>query len=248
MSETENLAYEAIDREFANESAATRRKFVGGAAATLGGMGLLGATGVGTAIAKSAGKADPQNVLNVAATAEVLATIVNTVGAERVALDAVTKANVEAAAFQELDHYKVLRSIGARPATKKIWVPDAVFASSTGLLTTLVAGDQIFVNAYLIGTTTFAAKGDPTSARYAAEIMGVESVHRALALQSLGQLGNDRAFAKYKFTNINHAVVLLTEAGFGFGTEGAAPGAFYDFDEVKKRTPAPSGVNTLKPA
>jgi hypothetical protein len=247
VTQTENLAYEAIDREFAAESANTRRKFVGGAAAALGGMGLLGATGAGTAIAKSAGKANPQNILNIAATAEVLATIVNTVGAERVALDSVTKANVEAAAFQELDHYKVLRSIGGRPATKKIWVPDAVFSSSTGLLSTLVIGDQVFVNAYLIATTSFANKGDAISARYAAEIMGVESVHRALALQSLGQLGNDRAFAKYKFTNINHAPVFLQKKGFGFGKEGAKPGAFYDFDEVKRRTPSPSGVNSLKP-
>jgi hypothetical protein len=53
---------------------------------------------------------------------------------------------------------------------------------------------------------------------------------------------------KYKFTGINHAVKLLLAAGFGFGKEGSAPGTFYDFDEVKKRTPAPSGVNTLKPA
>ena len=110
-----------------------------------------------------------------------------------------------------------------------------------------MTGDQIFVNAYLIGTTSFAKRGDATTARYTSEFMGVEAVHRALALQSLGQLGNDRAFMRYKFTNINAAVKLLLNAGFGFGKEGAAPGAFYDFDEVSKRTPAPSGVNTLKP-
>lgn len=246
MTQPENLAYEAIDNEFAEKSASTRRKFVGGAATTLGGMGLLGLTSTPSAVAAMS-KNDPQTILNVAATAEVLATIVNTVGAERVSLDAVTKANVEAAAYEELIHYKVLRSVGGRPATKKIWVPDAVFASSTGLLSTLVAGDQIFINAYLIGTTAFAEAGEAKFARYAAEFMGAEAVHRALALQSLGQLGNDRAFMKYKFTGINHAVKLLLKAGFGFGKEGAAPGAFYDFDEVEQRTPAPSGVNTLKP-
>jgi hypothetical protein len=77
--------------------------------------------------------------------------------------------------------------------------------------------------------------------------MGAEAVHRALALQSLGQLGNDRVFMKYKFTNINHAPVVLQKKGFGFGKEGSAPGSFFDFDEVKKRVPNVAGVNTFKP-
>jgi len=244
MTHAQNFAYEAIDNQYAAESASTRRKFVGGAAATLGGMGLLGFTALE---AKAAAKNDPQTILNVAATAEVLATIVNTVGGERVSLDAVTKANVEAAAYEELVHYKVLRSIGGRPATKKIWVPDAVFASSTGLLNTLVKGDQIFINAYLIGVTAFAEAGKAKFARFAAEFMGAEAVHRALAKQSLGQLGNDRAFMRYTFTGINAAVRNLQDAGIGFGKEGASPGAFYDFNEVQKRTPKPGAVNTLKP-
>lgn len=243
--EVQNLVNEGIEREFAHENANTRRKFVAGAGTAIGGMGLMGLTS--PAALASMKKADPTNILNIAATAEVLATIVNTVGAERVSLDTVTKANVQAAAYQELIHYKVLRSVGGRPAAKKIWVPDAVFASPEGLLSTLVAGDQIFVNAYLIGTTSFASRGDEVTARYTAEFMGVEAVHRALALQSLGQLGNDRAFMKYGFTNINAAVKALLAAGFGIGEEGSAPGAFYEFDEVKQRTPAPSGVNTLKP-
>ena len=52
---------------------------------------------------------------------------------------------------------------------------------------------------------------------------------------------------KYKFTNINHAPVVLQKKGFGFGKEGSAPGAFFDFDEVKRRVPNVSGVNTFKP-
>lgn len=246
MSNTENIAYEAIDQEFAAESASTRRKFVGGAAATLGSMGLLGLTASSPAMA-SMRKNDPQTILNVAATAEVLATIVNTVGGERVALGSVEQANIDAAAYEELIHYKALRSVGGRPATKKIWVPDAVFASQTGLLSTLVIGDQIFINAYLIGTTVFGDAGEGRIARQAAEFMGAEAVHRALAKQSLGQLGNDRAFMKYKFTGINAAPRILQQKGFGFGKEGAKPGAFYDFDDVEKRTPKPSAVNTLTP-
>ena len=247
MINPDNVAFEAIDREFADESASTRRKFVGGATATLGTMGLLGAAGPGTALAASAKRADPQNILNIAATAEVLATIVNTVGAEVVPLDSVTKRNVQAAAVEEFTHYKVLRSLGARPATKKIWVPSAAVASPTNFLSTLVIGDQVFITAYLIGVKSFGSRGDGKAAQFAAQTMGAEAVHRALALQSLGQLGNDRVFMKTTFNNINDAPKKLEAKGFGFGKEGSAPGAFFDFDEVKRRVPNVSGVNTFKP-
>ncbi|MEX2196313.1 MAG: hypothetical protein WD844_13590 [Thermoleophilaceae bacterium] len=261
MTDGVNLAYETIDREHADKPAATRRQLVAGAAGVLGSMGLLSAL---PEIAKASHSVDPQELLNIAATAEVLATIVNTVGNERIQLDATTKANVEAAAREELIHYEVLTSsgVGGSELTKRIWVPDEVFASREGFLKTLVAGDQIFINAYLIGTTTFANDGNGRLARIAAEFMGAEAVHRALALQSLGVLGNDRAFMKYSqpeenrtdpffpkagFRRITTAVDYLKMAGFGFGEEGKTPGAFYEFDEVSRRTPNPEGVNTRSP-
>jgi len=244
MSEAVNLAYQAIDDDHADKSAATRRKFVAGAGAALGGMGLLGlSAGAEDAMAKN----DAQTILNVAASAEVLATIVNTVGAERVPLDAVTKLNVQAAAREELIHYKFLRKFGGRPASKRIWIPNAVFANKAGLLNTLVTGDQIFINAYLIGTTAFAKARSTKFARFTGEFMGAEAVHRALALQSLGKLGNDRVFMRYSFKRIETAVKQLKTAGFGFGEQGATPGAFYDFNSVAARTPDPAGVNTRRP-
>ena len=247
MTEAHNFAYEAIDNQFADESASTRRKFVGGAAATLGGMGLLGPLGGTAASAISLKKNTPEKILNVATTAEVLATIVNTVGFERLSFDAVTTKNIEAAAYEELIHYKVLRSLGGRPVSKKLWVPDAALASSTSFLQTIVQGDQIFISAYLLATTVFGQLGEGKLARFTAEFMGAEAVHRALAKQSLGQLGNDRAFMRAQFDTINDAVRNLEHNGFGFGKKGNAPGSFFDFDEVSKRTPKPAAVNTLKP-
>jgi hypothetical protein len=245
VSEHINDVYASIDRGFAGESASTRRKFVAGAAGTLGGLGLLSLPA--TALAKN----DAQTILNIAATAEVLATIVNTEGARKVKLDPVTKRNVLDAAYQELDHYKVLTgALGAKPATKKIWVPNAVFASKKNLLETLVVGDGVFVNAYQIGVTAFGNAGKGKYARYAAEIMGIESVHRALALQSLGKPGNDQAFASGStpyFTKIEHAVSLLEHAGFGFGKKGNGPGKFYEFDQVKKHTEHRHEVHHLSP-
>ena len=72
-------------------------------------------------------------------------------------------------------------------------------------------------------------------------------MHRALARQSLGKLGNDRVFMKYSFSKIEVAVSMLQKAGFGFGKTGKGPGAFYNFNDVRKRTPNPRAVNTRKP-
>jgi len=273
-----NLAGQGIDRDYKVESASTRRRFVQGAAATLGSMGLLG---IATSESVAAGESQnpnnsAQNILNVATTAEVLATIVNTVGAERLGsggrgaddlftgllgglgkllggfddirfgarrLDGVTTRNIRAAARHELIHYNVLTSLGGQSLATKIWVPDAVFATPRGLLETLEVGDQIFINAYMIATTVFGNAGDGLKARYTGEFMGVEAVHRALARQSLGKLGNDHAFMVYAFDDINVAVAQLQAAGFGFGAPGSKPGRMYDFDKVKLRTPDPQMVD-----
>ena len=246
MSEHINEVYTAIDDSFSHEPAATRRKFVAGAAGAIGSLGLLSLP------ASAMAANDAQTILNIAATAEVLATIVNTVGAQKVHFSShVTKRNVLDAAYQELDHYKVLTgALGAKPATKTIWIPNVLFSSEKHLLSGLVFGDGVFVNAYQIGVTAFGNAGKGDFARYAAEIMGIESVHRALALQSLGKAGNDQAFASGStpyFTDISNAVALLEGAGFGFGAKGKGPGKFYEFDAISKHTHHRPEVHALKP-
>ena len=246
MSDHINDVYASIDQSFSQGSASTRRKFVAGAAGALGSIGLLSLP------ASAMAANDAQTILNIAATAEVLATIVNTVGAQKVRFSKqVTQRNVLDAAYQELDHYNVLTSaLGAKPATKKIWIPDSLFHNERNLLSGLVFGDGVFVNAYQIGVTAFGNAGKGDFARYAAEIMGIESVHRALALQSLGKPGNDQAFASGStgyFTKIEHAVTLLQGAGFGFGAKGKGPGRFYEFDHIKKQTLKRPEVKQLSP-
>jgi hypothetical protein len=270
VSDALNTVYETIDEQHRDKPAATRRQMVAGAAAALGSMGMLGWAQRASAQETTDAPNTAANIANIAATAEVLATIVNTVGfenADRLGLDATTKANIAAAAREELIHYEALTSnaVGGRPVTKRIWVPNDALASKEGLLTTLVVGDQIFINAYLLGITVFARTGNGVGskgsqfARYLAEFMGAEAVHRALALQSLGRLGNDRAFMRFAqkepvaglpstgqpgFYEITEAVAQLEAAGFGFGKEGGKPGQFFEFDDVSRRTPDPAGVNT----
>ena len=268
MSEVTNHLFDTIDRQNAHESASTRRTLVATTAAALGSVGLLGyASTDAFAAVKTNAENSIENITTVAATAEVLATIVNTLGAEKLAgkLDAVTLRNVRAAAQQEKNHYELLTSsaVGGKPATTTIYVPDEVFASPESLLTTLVVGDQVFINAYLLATTVFARQGNLMGskfARYAAEIMATEAVHRALALQSLGKLGNDRVYAKFTqreevaglptsgvggFFKILDAVAVLESAGFGFGKPGSKPGTKYEYAEVATRTPTDPGVNTI---
>ncbi len=277
MSQTVNYVFDTLDDVHKDKSAATRRQMIAGASAALGSMGLLAwadqaeaQTSLGVPPNTSEPNT-PQTILNAAATVEVLATIVNTVGLERVSLSALEKQNIAGAAFEEKVHYEVLISdaVGGIPLTKRIWVPDAVFADRTGFFGTLAVGDQIFINAYLLATTVFARFGTTTGsrfARFAAEFMGAEAVHRALAIQSLSgdtTSGNDRVFMKFSgreqattvpntgapgFTRIDVAVQQLEAAGFGFGEEGAMPGAFYEYDEVSARTPEPRVVNTRTPA
>ena len=216
MSEALNLIYDSVDEQHADKSVATRRQLVAGTAATLGGMGLLGLVSDAEAASAttSSHREDPQTILNVAATAEVLATIVNTFGGNQPQSffaglpgdrdGAVTRRNVRAAAREELIHYDVLtKDLGAKPLTKTIYVPNQYAANATNFLTALEIGDQIFVNAYLLATTVFANRTKVRAgvrgrtARIAAEFCGVEAVHRAAARQSLGKLGNDRVFLRY---------------------------------------------------
>jgi hypothetical protein len=276
VSQTLNYVYDTIDDVHKDKSAHTRRSMIAGTSALLGTMGLLAWSEEADAAHATvpAGTEEPntpQTILNIAATAEVLATIVNTVGLERVNLNPLERLNISAAAYEEKIHYQVLTSddVGGSELTKRIWVPDVVFNDRAGFFGALTVGDQIFINAYLLATTVFARGGTGIQSRYArfaAEFMGVEAVHRALAIQSLSGdtiTGNDRAFMKFSqteaattvpnsgqpgFTRIDGAVTQLQGAGFGFGEEGATPGAFYEYDEVSQRTPEPSFVNTRTPS
>ena len=280
MSEALSLVYGSIDEQNADKPAATRRQLVAGAAATVGGLGLMGLVdeAEGATARAAEHRESPETILNVAATAEVLATIVNTVGGNQPESffaglpgdpsGAITRTNVRAAAREELIHFDVLRSLGARPATRTIYVPNAYLANATAFLTALEVGDQIFVNAYLLATTVFANRDDrrlksgPRGrlARIASEFCGVEAVHRALARQSLGKLGNDRVFLRYSqredaqppipnnpnaagFRRISSAVAQLQRAGFGFGRQGSMPGTAFNFDTVRQQTP--TGTNDL---
>lgn len=261
MSDDLNRAYDAIDEAHAKEPAATRRQVLATTGGVLGGMGLLG---LAPSIANARHDVDNGELLNAAATAEALATIVNTVGYEKrgeLNFSDLESRNIQGAAREELIHYEFLTSsaVGARPLTKRIWVPDAVFADHDSFFKAIFAGDQVFINAYLIAVTSFGNDGNGKIARFAAETMGAEAMHLAAASVALGGAASFRAFMRYSqpeedrrsprfgepgARTVDGIVGILQGLGFGFGQEGATPGRFYDYDEVSRRTPNPDFVNT----
>ncbi|MGH2914533.1 MAG: ferritin-like domain-containing protein [Solirubrobacteraceae bacterium] len=210
----------------------TRRGLLGKAAVGTAAIGAIGAFGpISSAFAAGSSSAIDE-IVNAAVTAEALAITYLTglvENAHKIGIPSSLVPVLKAANAAELDHYNVLRSLGAKPLTTKFWAPNKFFASSKDAFATLEYAETAFVNAYLIAVTAFAKAGKNSLARYAGEILGVESEHRTLARFAQGKLPNNLAFESYAIHSIGGIVKSLEKAGVGFGQKGKGPGAFYHF-------------------
>jgi hypothetical protein len=196
-------------------------------------------------------------VITTAITAEALAVSVLTAA---VKTSPGTKAEpfipvLKAANTAEYDHYKALASLGAKPLTTRFWVPNAALgAANVNLFTTLEVAETLFINAYLIGITTFAKAKKDAYARYAGEVLGVEAEHRVLAryaetvINGVKQVPNNLGFEVYKYKTMAAIVGELEKAGFGFGKQSSAPGQFVDFPGSPLKNGTGSGVLAPAPA
>ncbi len=207
-------------------------------------LGVLAAGSLG-AIAESAfGMASADSVASVvttAVTAEALAvTYLTGVITELGDKDPVKQflPVLKAANAAEYDHYKTLRSLGAKPLTTKFWAPAAALEPA-GVFPTIEAAETVFVNAYLVGITVFSKAGKHDLARYAGEILGTEAEHRALARLAQGKLPNNRAFERYALKTTAQHVAELEKLGIGFGKQGSKPGTFVRF------APPPASALTM---
>jgi|SRR5579884_2269422 len=213
----------------ANVSSVSRRALLGRAAAGAAAVGTIGAFGpIPSALA--AGSSDSAgDILNAAITAEMLAiTYLSGLIANEHKTGVSKFVNVlKAANAAEYDHYKVLKSLQAKPLADRFWAPDSFFKPDN-VFPTIEYAETQFVNAYLIGVTVF-SKINPAYARYAAEILGVEAEHRALARFAQRKLPNNVGFESYRTHTISGIVQNLEKAGVGFGKRGKGPGAFYRF-------------------
>ena len=208
---------------------ATRRGLLTRAAAGAAALGVAGALSPMEAFA--AGDSI-KTVGTTAVTAEALAVTFLSQVADRAAGSAVAEAApvIKAANREEYIHYQTLRRLGFKPLTTRFWLPDAFFANNLANIPSVIeTAETLFVNAYLIGITTFARAHKPRLARYAGEILGVEAEHRALARSLQGKLPNNVAFETFRYSHLSHIVGALEKAGIGFGKRGSGPGAFYSF-------------------
>ncbi len=237
MTDTTKLEAEDVQRldkilADTDTPAVTRRALVGRAATGAAAVGALGALGpIPAALARGGGNSI-NDIVTAAVTAEALAVTYLTgvvENASKIGIPSNLVPVLKAANAAEYDHYKTLRSLGAKPLTTKFWAPNSFFASSQDVFATIEYAETQFVNAYLIGVTAFAKAGKDSLARYAAEILGTEAEHRALARFAQGKLPNNVGFEVYKIHQIGGIVKALEKAGVGFGKTGKGPGAFYEF-------------------
>lgn len=156
----------------------------------------------------------------------------------------------EGAYAAELDHWRFIRKY-FRPSTERFWIPDAAWGGGGNALDltavghTLVAGETLFVNTYLIGVTVLTTAGHSAFARYAAELAGVESEHRALAQTLINASPpNNYGFALFEFDRVSKVKAALEGAGIGLDKKGASPGAFYNLAHPPMTPPIRISSNT----
>lgn len=224
----------------------TRAWLLKRAGAGLVAAGTIGAAGpVSSAFAARKDTAgDIATLVNTAATAEAFAILflneaINRSGGTPSGQSPLVDV-LRAAGAAEYDHYAALTKAGAKPLTLHIWIPDALFGDGGAtLFANIELAETLFVNAYLIGVTTLGNAGAAALARIAGEILGAEAEHRTLArtaqilLGSLNGVPDNLGFEQYRYKALTDIVSQLEGVGIGFGTQGKAPGRFYDYDGSK---------------
>lgn len=170
-------------------------------------------------------------IIDIADTAEHLAVTFLTAAignSSQLGLNGLVLEIVQAALVEEIYHAQFLEAAGAKPLTDNFSVPDPKMLSDYGtFFGTLEVAESIFIAAYMDAVREFAELGQPTLAKYAYQIGGVEAEHRALAraalaLQSNGAQDappNNKAFETDLFVYVADAAKVLSDLGFlGTGT------------------------------
>ncbi len=164
-----------------------RRKLLAG----VGAAGLLSVAnllvGCGGGSASASGNMD-STILNAAATAEALATVMYDNLTKSALFTQGLSGNVNDQAYlvagreQESLHYQTLTGAGAVPLTTTFYFPSGMFTTTHAqqsvqtALNTLVTLEDAFIAAYLIGIRDLSTTGLKV---LAAQILGVEAEHRA---------------------------------------------------------------------
>jgi hypothetical protein len=231
----------------ASQAGASRREFFSKTAA-LAGASALGAAGVSflQPIAAHAATIDTvtpesiKSILDIAATAESLATTFYYNAITSTSLpDVNSTANrnyFQAATVQEYEHLGILMKLGAKPLATSFYYPTNMFTDETVFFPTASELEDFFISAYIAAAREFSgavAKGittaNPTAIGLAVQIGGIECEHRAL-LRVAANLNppNNRIIESALISRVFEAVAPLTpflQGGSGFTGPFAMPSA-----------------------
>jgi hypothetical protein len=163
---------------------------------------------------------------------------------------------VRAANSAEFDHLQALKKLGGRSLTQRFWIPNAVLDGGAGLFSAVAMQEEVEISTYLQGVTLATSRRRAGEARLFAEALGTEAEHRVLARFAratiLGttatEVPNNRGFEAFKQRTPRSALAATTKLGIGFGKQGAAPGAFYEFPGDPQRTGTGAPVLTPRPS
>jgi hypothetical protein len=219
-----------VDQSIKTSNLFSRRSMLKGAAGVGGGLAVASFAsmfGMGRAQAAEGGD-DPQTILNLAATAETLATTFYwaalnlaqfTVAADDVAY-------LKLALDAEKYHLDFLMANGGKSLTSQFYVPATLLSDPAVFVKTGADAETAFVGAYLAATRRFADLGHPALAATTAQHACSEAQHLAL-IRGIGGLSpNNLALPLPIYYNVSDAVPTLApflHGGAGFIGPVSAP-------------------------
>ncbi|MCE7949237.1 MAG: twin-arginine translocation signal domain-containing protein [Chloroflexi bacterium CFX4] len=229
-------------------STISRRNFLKGSAIVAGAaaVGFHGVFGVRRVFGQMKDD-DLQTVLNLAATAETLATTHYYTALTKggIMFGDFEKAYMVAALEAEQIHLDYLNANGAQALTGEFYFPQGVFDNKATLAAVTEVAENAFIGAYLAATRIFAAADQPLLAMVAAQVAGVEAQHLSFMRGIGGQTPpNNVALLEPIFYNVSDAVPTLTPFldGKAEGFESMAV-AYPGRDKVMEVV----GMSALKP-
>jgi hypothetical protein len=211
----------------------SRRGLLKGAAGLSGGIAaasFAGIFGISSAQASHNANDDPQTILNLAATAESLATTFYTAAltAAEFELDPADVVYLRLALDAERYHLDFLTANGGRALATQFYVPANLLKDPALFVKVGADAETAFVGAYLAATRRFAELGEPRLAATTAQHACSEAQHLALIRDIGGLTPNNLALPLPIYYNVSDAVPTLApflQGGQGFIGPIAAPTA-----------------------
>ena len=154
---------------------------------------------------------DIQTIINLAATAETLATThyYTVLTDSNVPLTPAEIESLSAFLDAELQHLEYLNAAGAETLTTDYFFPDNLYNDRQQLADITEIMETSFIAAYLASTRQFAAMGQSLLAATAAQVAAIEQEHLSIVRVIGGKRATNVAFARPLFYSIGEAVPVL---------------------------------------